>query len=74
MPKGTTELQGWTFLTKRFRSAGGQDRANFGRGPGIVAAADPDGWEDTGAPSKTGKFDSTLVSPAVPVPAATAKL
>ncbi|MCM2419377.1 phosphocholine-specific phospholipase C [Streptomyces sp. RKAG293] len=69
MPQGTRELQGWTFMTKRFWSTGGQDRAGFTRGLGIVAVADPDDWDDTGAPSAKGRFDSTLASPAVAVPA-----
>ncbi|WP_406086566.1 phosphocholine-specific phospholipase C [Kitasatospora purpeofusca] len=70
MPQGTVRLQGWTFHTKReWSNPAGQDRGNFTRGLGILAVADPDDWDDTGAPSKKGVFDSTLVSPAVPVPA-----
>ncbi|MFD8593435.1 phosphocholine-specific phospholipase C [Kitasatospora sp. NPDC059646] len=70
MPQGTARLQGWTFHTKREWSApAGQDRGNFTRGLGILAVADPDDWDDTGSPSAKGRFDSTLVSPAVPVPA-----
>ncbi|MFJ8039940.1 phosphocholine-specific phospholipase C [Kitasatospora sp. NPDC096147] len=70
MPQGTARLQGWTFHTKRaWSNPAGQDRGNFTRGLGVLAVADPDDWDDTGAPSAKGKFDSTLVSPAVPVPA-----
>lgn len=69
MPQGTARLQGWTFHTKRaWSTPAGQDRGNFSRGLGILAVADPDDWDDTGAPSGKGKFDSTLVSPAVPLP------
>ncbi|MFF0387156.1 phosphocholine-specific phospholipase C [Kitasatospora sp. NPDC004615] len=70
MPQGTVRLQGWTFHTKReWSTPAGQDRGNFTRGLGILAVADPDDWDDTGSPSAKGKFDSTLVSPAVPIPA-----
>ena len=72
MPQGTPRLQGWTFHTKRAWTApAGQDRGNFTRGLGVLAIADPDDWDDTGAPSGRGRFDSTLVSPAVPVSAGT---
>ncbi|GAA1260876.1 hypothetical protein GCM10009665_58440 [Kitasatospora nipponensis] len=75
MPQGTVRLQGWTFHTKReWATLGAQDRGNFTRGLGIVAVADPDDWDDTGAPSGRGRFDSTLVSPAVAIPAGVATL
>ncbi|MFF1256777.1 MULTISPECIES: phosphocholine-specific phospholipase C [unclassified Streptomyces] len=74
MPQGTARLQGWTFHTKRAWSPAGQDRGGFGRALGVVAVADPDDWDDTGSPSSKGTFDSTLVSPAVPVPPGTSKL
>ncbi|MEU6663768.1 phosphocholine-specific phospholipase C [Streptomyces sp. NPDC046821] len=74
MPQGTVRLQGWTFHTKRAWSTGAQDRGNFTRGLGIVAVADPDDWDDTGSPSSKGKFDSTLSSPEVAIPANTSKL
>ncbi|MEW2517974.1 phosphocholine-specific phospholipase C [Actinacidiphila alni] len=70
MPQGSVEEQGWTFMTKRFWTASdSQDRGNFSRALGIIAVADPDDWDDHGSPSGKGTFDSTLVSPAVPVPA-----
>ncbi|MFJ3903730.1 phosphocholine-specific phospholipase C [Streptomyces sp. NPDC090025] len=69
MPQGTPMFQGWTFHTRRAWSGGAQDRPNFTRGLGIIAVADPDDWDDTGAPSAKGRFDSTLVSPAVAIPA-----
>ncbi|MEV0534878.1 phosphocholine-specific phospholipase C [Kitasatospora sp. NPDC050463] len=75
MPQGTARLQGWTFHTKRaWSTPAGQDRGNFGRGLGILAVADPDDWDDTGAPSGKGRFDSTLVSPAVQLPAGASTL
>ncbi|SEO34848.1 hypothetical protein SAMN05216267_10245 [Actinacidiphila rubida] len=75
MPQGTAEEQGWSFMTKRFWTASdSQDRANFTRGLGIVAVADPDDWDDTGSPSKKGTFDSTLVGPAVAIPAGASRL
>ncbi|MFB7511294.1 hypothetical protein [Streptomyces broussonetiae] len=69
MPQGTPRLQGWTFHTKRLWQTGGQDRADFDRALGVVAVADPDDWDDTGSPSSKGRFDSSLVSPAVELPA-----
>jgi len=74
MPQGTRDTQGWTFMTKRMFNTEGQDRQNFALGLGILAIADPDDWDDTGSPSSKGKFDSTLISPAVPIPAGTSKL
>ncbi|WP_299541368.1 phosphocholine-specific phospholipase C [uncultured Streptomyces sp.] len=74
MPQGTPELQGWSFMTKRRFAVGGQDRAAFGRALGIVAVADPDDWDDTGSAASKGKYDSTLVSPTVALPAGTGRL
>ncbi|MEV6104955.1 phosphocholine-specific phospholipase C [Streptomyces sp. NPDC051940] len=74
MPQGTTELQGWTFMTKRLWSTGGQNRSDFTRGLGVLAVADPDDWDDKGGPASRGRFDSTLVSPAVAVPSGTQRL
>jgi len=75
MPQGTVRLQGWTFHTKReWSTPAGQDRGGFTRGLGVLAVADPDDWDDTGSPSARGRFDSTLVSPAVPLPAGTTSL
>ncbi|MDX3070862.1 NEW3 domain-containing protein [Streptomyces sp. MI02-7b] len=74
MPQGTRELQGWSFLSKQFWFPAAQDRTNFTRGLGIVAVADPDDWDDTGSPSGRGRFDSTLTTPAVAIPAGTSTL
>src|SRR5882724_11439260 len=61
-------------MTTRMFNTEEQDRQNFTLGLGILAIADPDDWDDTGSPSSRGTFDSTLVSPAVPIPAGTSKL
>ncbi|WSM88544.1 NEW3 domain-containing protein [Actinacidiphila glaucinigra] len=74
MPQGTRELQGWSFLSKQFWFAAGQDRPAFGRALGVVAVADPDDWDDTGSPSGRGRFDSTLSTPAVTIPSGTSTL
>jgi hypothetical protein len=74
MPQGPRDLQGWTFMTKRMVAQGGQDRDLFTRGLGILAIADPDDWDDLDGAAGRGRFDSTLVSPAVPIPSGTAKL
>ncbi|MFF1820967.1 phosphocholine-specific phospholipase C [Kribbella sp. NPDC058245] len=74
MPQGPKDLQGWTFMTKRMHSTGGQDRDLFKLGLGVLAVADPDDWDDLDGASGRGAFDSTLVSPAVALPAVTSKL
>ena len=69
--QGVTEWQGWSFTTMAFweTAAGGQDRGGFTTARGVFAVADPDEWDDRNTPSNEGFFDSTLVSPRVPVPA-----
>ncbi|MFB7942015.1 phosphocholine-specific phospholipase C [Streptomyces sp. NPDC056049] len=74
MPKGTEELDGWSFLSRQFWFPAGQERQAFGRSLGIVAVADPDDWDDTGSPSSRGTFDSTLTTPAVAIPSGTPTL
>ncbi|MFC9492306.1 NEW3 domain-containing protein, partial [Streptomyces hydrogenans] len=74
MPRGTEELDGWSFLSRQFWFPAGQERAAFGRSLGVVAVADPDDWDDTGSPSSRGTFDSTLTTPAVEIPAGTPTL
>lgn len=70
MPQGTAEWQGWSFATMDFWTAAeNQGRDAFTRANGVLAIADPDEWDDTGSPAKQGAFDSSLVSPAVPVKA-----
>ncbi|MFC8418083.1 phosphocholine-specific phospholipase C [Streptomyces coelicoflavus] len=74
MPRGTRELQGWTFMSKQFWCPAGQNRPGFTRSLGIVAVADADDWDDTGGPSARGRFDSTLAGPAVGIPPGTSDL
>ncbi|MFT5406165.1 MAG: hypothetical protein ACI9DF_005023 [Verrucomicrobiales bacterium] len=49
---GVTEWKGWTFASKEWwvQVAGDQRRAEFARGQGTVAIADPDEWDDIGGP------------------------
>lgn len=63
---GMTEWRGWTFATDQFWSASQRDQGRelFVRGRGVFAVADSDEWADK---SRTGTFDSTLVSPKYPV-------
>ena len=67
MPQGTTEWQGWSFATPTFwTSADGQNRADFTKGVGVVAIADPDEWDDFNTGSVDGSdFNSTLTTPAI---------
>ncbi|MCO8146093.1 hypothetical protein NHN26_12770 [Rhodovulum tesquicola] len=67
VPQGTTEWRGWSFATPEFwTSADGQGRAEFTRGTGIIAIADPDEWDDFNGGSETGTdFETTLAAPVV---------
>ncbi|MFJ8960830.1 alkaline phosphatase family protein [Lentzea sp. NPDC102401] len=69
MPQGVAEWQGWSFTTDDFwtRTAPSQSREANVRARGVFAVADPDEWDDKGAPASRGKFDSTLTSPAYDV-------
>lgn len=72
MPVGMTEWQGWSFTTPKFWTAADtQGREGFGLGTGVIAVADPDEWDDKGSPASKGRFDSSLIGPAVPLPAGT---
>lgn len=75
MPAGTTEMTGWSFMTKAFWQNGDdQDRSGFTLGRNIVAVADADEWDDVNDPESRGRFDSTLTTPAAPIPAGTSRL
>lgn len=67
VPRGTDEWRGWSFTTSKFwTSADGQDRADFTKGSGVIAVADPDEWDDFNGGSDTGTdFETTLASPKV---------
>ncbi|MGW2542756.1 alkaline phosphatase family protein [Kitasatospora sp. NPDC001574] len=69
---GVTEWRGWTFTTDEFWSQAerNQWRETNVRARGVFAVADSDEWNDQ---SKTGNFDSTLVTPAYNVPAGKTK-
>lgn len=72
MPAGMTEWQGWSFTTPRFWTAADtQGRESFGLGSGVIAVADPDEWDDKGSPAGKGRFDSSLLTPTVPLPTGT---
>lgn len=67
MPQGTSEWQGWSFATPGFwTSADGQNRADFTKGAGVIAIADPDEWDDFNGGSQNGAdFNSTIATPAI---------
>ncbi|ANZ38664.1 nucleotide pyrophosphatase [Lentzea guizhouensis] len=69
MPQGVAEWQGWSFTTDDFwtRTAPSQSREANVRARGVFAVADPDEWDDKGSPSASGRFDSTMTSPAYDV-------
>lgn len=60
---GVTEWRGWTFTTDEFWSRTQRDqwRELNVRSRGVFAVADSDEWSDR---TFSGRFDSTLVSPA----------
>jgi len=68
-PGGTTEWRGWSLAHEEFfaRTDPNQGRESFARARGVIAVADPDEWDDTGSPSSSGRFDSTLRSPPWPI-------
>lgn len=56
--RGVAEWEGWSFADKDWWSAaaGDQERSQFSLGQGTVAVADPDEWDDKGAPIATTPF------------------
>lgn len=56
--RGIAEWEGWSFAEKNWWSAaaGDQQRSHFTLGQGNVAVADPDEWDDKGAPITTAPF------------------
>lgn len=56
--RGVAEWEGWSFAQKTWWSAaaGDQGRSLFTLGQGNVAVADPDEWDDKGAPIATTPF------------------
>jgi len=63
---GVTEWKGWSFADKNFWNlvAGDQNRSFFANGENVVAIADPDEWDDLGAPGSIGSFFSDMDTPA----------
>lgn len=81
--RGVTEWEGWSFANKNWwaTAADDQQRSQFTLGQGNVAVADPDEWDDKGAPIATTPFAgyynarmSTGVIPLVGVSPGGAKL
>ncbi|MEU9337468.1 alkaline phosphatase family protein [Streptomyces sp. NPDC048290] len=68
---GVTEWRGWSFATDEFwsRSQRDQSRELNVRARGVFAVADSDEWSDK---TFSGPYDSTLVTPAHDITAATA--
>ncbi|MCA9260542.1 MAG: hypothetical protein KDA61_15120, partial [Planctomycetales bacterium] len=65
---GVAEWEGWSFADRQWWSeaAGNQLRADFTRGIGVVAIADPDEWDDRGAPaSNLGFYNAWMRSPLI---------
>lgn len=56
--RGVAEWEGWSFAEKTWwaAAAGDQQRSQFTLGQGNVAVADPDEWDDKGAPIATTPF------------------
>jgi hypothetical protein len=81
--RGVTEWKGWSYADKLWwaETAGDQQRSQFALGQGAVAVADPDEWDDKGAPvSGTpfgGYYNAFMTTPAISLSTAvtnTAKL
>ncbi len=84
--RGVKEWEGWSFANKNWwvQATGDQDRGLFTLGSGTVAVADPDEWDDRGAPVNgatgqpaLGYFNALMRTPAIALgstPANTAKL
>ena len=65
---GTTEWRGWTFADPAWwASVDDQRRSDFTKASGATAIADPDEWDDVGAPAGVGTFESYLSSPNIDV-------
>jgi hypothetical protein len=65
---GFREYEGWSFLKKDFwiTEQGDQERSQFTLGTGVVAVADPDGWDDKGSPvSNCGYYNAFMTTPAI---------
>ncbi len=84
--RGVKEWEGWSFANKNWwvQAAGDQNRGQFTLGSGTVAVADPDEWDDRGAPvnggsglAALGYYNALMRTPAIALgstPANTARL
>lgn len=76
--RGVTEWKGWSFTDKAWWTtiAGDQGRSGFTLGQGTVAVADPDEWDDKGAPITGtpfgGYYNAFLTTPAISLAGAAA--
>lgn len=67
---GFREYEGWSYMLKSFwiSQQGDQERSQFTLGQGVVAVADPDGWDDKGGPTTNcGYFNAWMKSPAITI-------
>ena len=64
---GRSEWKGWAFATIGWwPTVDNQRRSEFTKGMGTVAIADPDEWDDSGNPVRSGgKFNSFLNTPEI---------
>lgn len=62
---GVTEWAGWSFTDPTWwaNAAGGQQRADFTKGSGVIAVADPDEWDDL--PNDSGTYNTFLATPSI---------
>jgi hypothetical protein len=65
--RGMTEWKGWAITSRPWwvSIAGDQGRSGFTRGTNAIAVADPDEWDDRGAPTQLGTFNGRMSSAAV---------
>jgi hypothetical protein len=66
---GVTEWKGWAIADRLWwtSAAADQRRSEFVRGVGAVAVADPDEWDDRGAPSALGPYNAIMTTPQIPL-------
>ncbi len=65
---GFREYEGWSYMLKSFwiNQQGDQRRSEFTLGTGVVAVADPDGWDDKGSPAlNCGFFNAFMGTPLI---------
>jgi hypothetical protein len=67
--RGTTEWKGWAITNRAWwtQAAADQRRSEFTRAIGAVAVADPDEWDDKGAPSTLGPYNAGMITKPIPL-------